>query len=217
MEIIVLGIVVLVLALVVIRLNYKDPDLENLSPKQMARQVQLLRQWIDRYNTLPNPSDDLKVKYEYKKTRLKSALEIWGRKIKESQDSATQETPFKAQGDLSDSLKRQLDEFEAGVKRFDSGTLCSIGANVEFLQDGFAKRYGSFEEFVSKGGNLGEYVDILLSMAREAREKDNPFREWASRLCAIHASAIHIEDRSLEARAKTHIDELIKKASMFDR
>lgn len=212
-ELIVLVVIVLVLVFVVIRLNSKDSNLENLSPEQMSRQVQLLRQWIDKYETLPNPPDDLKQKYEYKKNRLNDALRIWGQKIK---DASTQEEVAPIQG-VGDSLRRQLDEFEAGIKNLDPASLCSIGANVEFLQDGFAKKYGSFEEFVSKGGDLSEYVNLLLTMARESREKGNVYREWASRLCAIHASAVHIEDSELAVRAKVKIDELVKQSSMFDR
>lgn len=58
-------------------------------------------------------------------------------------------------------------------------------------------------------------TNVAFSLITSKLDKD--FDEWASRICAVHASAAHIEKRELEVRAKAKIDEVIRKASELEK
>lgn len=227
MEAILLVVIVIVVVVVAIKFLARDPDLETLSADQMARQVNLLQNWIRRYNSLQTPPEDLKRKYAYKKQRLDNALEILGRKVNEAHtqeptavaNKGKQHEPAEQQkiDDVEAKLEQELDNFEEGIRQADPLSIALIGTSLEMLQQGFSDRHGSFEEFSKKGGDLGEYANLLLRMAQDYSAQDNAHGEWASRICAVHASAAHIEKRELEVRAKAKIDEVIRKASELDK
>ncbi|MBZ0329653.1 hypothetical protein KZO25_04885 [Halomonas sp. ANAO-440] len=227
MEIILLAMIVIGVVVVAFKLLARDPDLETLSADQMARHVKLLQNWIERYNTLENPPEDMKRKYAYKKQRLENALEIWGRKIKEAhtQESSVstdkegqhKSSEEKEADDVEAKLEQELDELEAGIKQADPISIALIGTTLEMLQKGFSDRHGSIEEFSKKGGDLGEYINLLMRMAQDYRAQDSAHGEWASRLCAVQASAAYIEKRKLQDRAKILIDDVVEKASKLEK
>jgi hypothetical protein len=158
---------------------------------------------------------------------LDTALEIFGRKIKEAHtqepavvaNKGKQHGPAEKKGinDVEAKLEQELDDFEEGIKQADQLSIALIGTSLEMLQKGFSDRHGSFEEFSKKGGDLGEYANLLLRMAQDYSAQDNAHGAWASRICAVHASAAHIGKRELEVRAKAKIDEVIRKASKLDK
>ena len=119
--------------------------------------------------------------------------------------------------DVAEQLEHELENLEAGIRKTDQLSIVLIGTTLEMLQKGFSDRHGSFEEFSKKGGDLIDYINLLIRMEKDYQEQDIVHGEFACRLCVIHASAAYIEKRALEERAKSTIDMIIKKAAQFER
>lgn len=127
------------------------------------------------------------------------------------------DTEKNADDDVAAQLEHELANLEAVISKTDQLSIALIGTTLEMLQKGFSDRQGSFEEFSKKGGDLTDYIKLLMRLEKDYHEKDIVHGELACRLCVIHASAAYIEKRELEERAKYTIDKVIKKAAQFGK
>ena len=114
-------------------------------------------------------------------------------------------------------LNEELNNLETLIENAGSVNVALVGTTVEMLRSGFINRHGSFKEFSQKGGDLGDYVNVLLDMAIKYRTENSPPGEWASRLCALHASAVHIENHLLAERAETLMDTVTEVSRLFEK